>query len=106
VSAFQVPAHPTDAAGTAEPIGRFGNCGVGTLAGPGTATFSMSTGKTFHINERFGVRYEAEFSNLFNINNWGSPNMNITSSFGQITSAQDIGQAGPRSIQMQLRFIF
>ena len=106
VSAYEVPVHPTDAAGNAEPIGRFGNCGVGILDGPGTVTFSMSTGKTFHISERFGLRYEAQFSNLFNLVNWGSPNMNITGSFGQITSAQDVSQAGPRSIQMELRFEF
>ena len=106
VGAYGVPEHSTDAAGTAEPIGRFGSCGVGTLAGPGTVTFSMSTGKTFHITERFGLRYEAQFSNLFNLVNWGAPNMNITGSFGQITSAQDVSQAGPRSIQMALRFQF
>ncbi|MGA2073545.1 MAG: carboxypeptidase-like regulatory domain-containing protein [Terriglobia bacterium] len=106
VGAYEVPAHPTDAAGTAEPIGRFGNCSVGTLEGPGTATFSMSAGKTFHLSERFGIRYEAQFSNLFNLANWGLPNMNITGSFGQITNSQQVGQAGPRTIQMQLRFIF
>ena len=106
VAAYDVPAHPVDAAGTAEPIGRFGNCGVGILEGPGTATFSMSAGKTFHVNERFGLRYEAQFSNLFNLANWGLPNMNITGSFGQITNAQQVGQAGPRTIQMQLRFLF
>jgi hypothetical protein len=104
--AYEVPAHPTDAAGTAEPIGRFGNCGVGILEGPGTATFSMSAGKTFHLSERFGIRYEAQFSNLFNLANWGLPNMNITGSFGQITNSQQVGQAGPRTIQMQLRFMF
>ena len=106
VAAYDVPAHPVDAAGTAEPIGRFGNCGVGVLEGPGTATFSMSAGKTFHLNERFGIRYEAQFSNLFNLANWGLPNMNITGSFGQITNSQQVGQAGPRTIQMSLRFQF
>jgi hypothetical protein len=106
VSAYEVPAHPTDAAGTAEPIGRFGNCGVGILEGPGTATFSMSAGKTFHLNERFGFRYEAQFSNLFNLANWGLPNMNITGNFGHISNAQQVAQAGPRTIQMSLRFQF
>ena len=106
VSPYTVPAHPVDASGTAEPIGRFGNCGVGILQGPGTATFSMSAGKTFHLSERFGIRYEAEFSNLFNLANWGLPNMNVTGSFGQITNSQQVGQAGPRTIQMQLRFMF
>jgi hypothetical protein len=105
-SAYNIPDHPVDAAGTAEPIGRFGNCGVGILEGPHTVTFSMSTGKTFRINERFGIRYEAQFSNLFNVLNWGEPNMNITGKFGQITNAQDVSQAGPRTIQMSLRFQF
>jgi hypothetical protein len=66
----------------------------------------MSAGKTFHLSERFGLRYEAQFSNLFNLANWGLPNMNITGSFGQITNSQQVGQAGPRTIQMQLRFMF
>jgi len=79
---------------------------VGILEGPGAVTFSMSTGKSFHINERFALRYEAQFSNLFNIVNWGEPNMNITSSFGQITNAQSVSQAGPRRIEMSLRFDF
>jgi hypothetical protein len=106
VAAYNIPDHPTDQFGTAEPIGRFGNCGVGILEGPHTVTFSMSTGKTFQVTERFGIRYEAQFSNLFNILNWGEPNMNITSSFGQITNAQAVSQAGPRTIQMSLRFQF
>jgi hypothetical protein len=43
---------------------------------------------------------------LFNLANWGLPNMNITGSFGQITNSQQVGQAGPRTIQRQLRFMF
>jgi hypothetical protein len=106
VSTYNVPVHPVDASGTAEPIGRFGNCGVGILEGPGAVTFSMSAGKTFHLNERFSFRYEAQFSNLFNVVNWGEPNMNITSSFGHISNAQGVAQAGPRTVQMALRFQF
>jgi hypothetical protein len=91
-------------------IGRFGNCGVGILEGPATTTFSASLGKTFHVTERLGVHYEAQFANLFNIDNWGIPNMNVgSSSFGQITSQQDGtpgSQAGPRSIQMSLRLSY
>jgi hypothetical protein len=88
-------------------IGRFGNCGVGILESPPTTTFSASFGKTIHLTERLGVHYEAQFANLFNINNWGIPNLNVGSSkFGLITSQQDGtpgSQAGPRSIQMSLR---
>jgi len=98
VSAFSVPASN---------IGRFGNCGVGILQGPPTHTFSMSAGKTFFLTERIGVKYEAQISNLFNILNDANPNMNIaSSSFGQITQGQNVQQAGPRSITMQLRLQF
>ena len=101
VNAYSVPASD---------IGRFGNCGVGILQGPNTVTFSTSLGKTVRINERFAVRYEAQFANLFNINNWGVPNLNVSSSsFGKITSEQDGtpgSQAGPRSIQMAVRLTF
>ena len=88
-------------------IGRFGNCGVGILEGPGTGVFSASVGKTFSISERIGLRYEAQFANLFNILNKAAPNMNVaSSSFGLISQSQLVQQAGPRSIQMMLRFQF
>jgi hypothetical protein len=81
--------------------------GVGILEGPGTVTFFMSAGKTFSVTERIGVRYEAEFANLFNILNKANPNMNVASgSFGLISQSQGVEQGGPRSIQMQLRVLF
>jgi hypothetical protein len=90
--------------------GRFGNCSVGSLQGPHTVTFSMSAAKTVHVGEKFSVRYEAQFANLFNVNNWALPNTNVSSSnFGRISSLQDGtpgSQAGPRSIQMVLRLQF
>lgn len=98
VNAFKVPGNN---------IGRFGSCGTGILRGPGTNTFSMSVGKSFALTERINVRYEAQFANLFNVLNLGNPNMNVgSSSFGQITQSQLVEQAGPRSIQMMLRFQF
>jgi hypothetical protein len=88
-------------------IGRFGSCGSGILEGPATATFSMSAGKAFAITERFALRYEAQFANLFNVLNRGVPNMNVgSSSFGNISQSQTTEQAGPRSIQMTLRLSF
>jgi hypothetical protein len=98
VSAFSVPASD---------IGRFGSCGVGILEGPGTTTFSMSAGKTFAITERIGLRFESQFANLFNLLNKDAPNTNVaSSSFGQITQSQLVGQAGPRTIQLHLRLQF
>ena len=88
-------------------IGRYGNCGVGILEGPGTQTFSMSAGKTIQITERFGVRYEAQFANVLNILNKGVPNTNVASgSFGLISQAQGVEQGGPRTIQMMVRILF
>ena len=88
-------------------IGRFGNCPVGFLRGPGTTNFSASLGKNFAFTERFGLRYEADFANLFNIENLANPNTKITSSaFGVISAVQSAEQAGPRTIQMSLRLSF
>jgi len=97
-SAFSIPASD---------IGRYGTCGVGILEGPGTSSLSMSVGKTFHATERVGVRYEAQFSNLFNILNKADPSMDVSASnFGQITASQQTPGAGPRTIQMMLRLLF
>jgi hypothetical protein len=88
-------------------IGRFGNAGVGILEGPGTRVFSMTVGKAFATGGATRLRAEVAFSNLFNVENWDIPNMNITSSaFGRITATQTVDQAGPRTIQFSLRYSF
>ena len=67
----------------------------------------MSAGKMFRLTERIGVRYEAQFANLFNILNKDVPNTNVaSSSFGAISQSQLVEQAGPRTIQMMLRLVF
>jgi hypothetical protein len=69
--------------------------------------FSMTLGKSFNLMARSIVRFEAAFSNLFNIENLGVPNTTVTSSsFGRITSTQSVDQAGPRTIQFSLRYSF
>lgn len=89
-------------------IGRFGNCGVGILEGPGTRTFSLTVGKQVALAGTARARFEASFSNLFDIENLDIPGtMNITSSaFGRITNTQTGDQAGPRTIQFSLRVQF
>lgn len=89
-------------------IGRFGNCPVGTLTGPGTQVFSLTVGKSFKVVGASSLRFEAAFSNLFNVENLDVPSsLNITSSaFGRITRTQAVEQAGPRTIQFSLRYAF
>ena len=41
------------------PEGPVGNCGVGILEGPGTATIAARLSKTFHLTERMRMRLEA-----------------------------------------------
>ena len=89
-------------------IGRFGNCGVGILEGPGTRTFSLTVGKNIPVAGASRMRFEASFANLFDIENFDIPsNMNITSpAFGRVTRTQPVDQAGPRTIQLSLRYSF
>lgn len=97
-AAFEIPANN---------IGRFGNAEVGSLPGPGTRVFSMTIGKAFVITGRSRVRFEAAFSNLFDIENLGFPNRNVGSgTFGRITDTQSVDQAGPRTVQFSLRYSF
>ena len=97
-NAFGVPANN---------VGRFGNCPVGFLHGPGTTVFSATIGKAFAVSDRVNLRYEAAFANLFNIENLGVPDTRITdSNFGVISGVQNQEQAGPRTIQMSLRLSF
>ncbi len=108
-AAFQ---NPQNAAGQEDNIGRFGNCSVGFLNGPGTVTFAGTAGKNFPVTERVNLRYEAQFANLFNHTNLADPNTNISSSaFGTISNVQDANtsygpSAGPRNVQMSLRLTF
>jgi hypothetical protein len=88
-------------------IGRFGNASVGSLIGPKTQAFSMTVGKSFAIAGPQRLRFEAAFTNLFDIENLGLPNRNVRSgTFGRITNTQTYDQAGPRTVQFSLRYSF
>ena len=90
----------------ADNIGRFGGAGVGILEGPGTSVFSMTFGEALATGGVSRLLCEVAFSNLFNLENLGVPNMNITSSaFGRITGTQTVDQAGPRTVQVSLRYL-
>ena len=89
------------------PAGPVGNCGVGILEGPGTATVAAGLSKTFHLTERMRMRFESTFTNLFNHPNFAAPPTNVTSaSFGIVQSAQSAENSANRTGQVSLRLDF
>jgi hypothetical protein len=89
------------------PIGRFGNSGIGVVAGPGTINLSTGLGKTFAITERIKLKLEASFTNIFNHVNLNDPQLAIDApSFGQITSARGSDFGGYRTGQVSARIAF
>ena len=78
--------------------------------------------RQFHVTENVGLRFRAEFFNIFNHPNFGSPNNILTSPlFGRSTQtlANSLGSGGangglnplyqiggPRSIQFALKLQF
>jgi hypothetical protein len=88
--------------------GRIGNCGVGTLEGPGTIAVSAGLGKTFAVRDRAKVRFEATFTNVLNHTNFAPPSTNVgdPSTFGVLQSAQTAENAGNRTGQLSLRIDF
>lgn len=89
------------------PIGRFGNSGVGIVTGPGTFGWNMGLGKKFVIYERLNLRMEGSFTNLPNWTNLGDPNLNIAdSNFGRITGARGVDFGAGRTGQVSLRLEF
>ena len=88
--------------------GRIGNCGVGTLRGPGTVTVAGGLSKTFSIRDKARMRFEATFTNLLNHPNFAPPAMDVSApaTFGQITSVQSAENSGNRTGQLALRIDF
>jgi len=96
-----IPWVNTAAFAAADP-GAPGNAGVGIIQGPPLKTWDISARKQFAINERFRLRFQADFFNIFNRSNFRSPAVVVTSGgFGAVTTA------GPaRNIQFGLKLNF
>ena len=89
------------------PIGRFGNAGVGSIVGPGTVNLSTGLSKVFAISDRVKLRAEGTFTNVLNHTNLGDPNMDISSpSFGLVTGTIALDSGGARSGQVSMRLDF
>jgi len=110
------------AAFTAAPNGQQGNFGRNVLRGFGAWQADLALQRQFNMTEKVGLRFRAEFFNVFNHPNFGSPNNTVTSPlFGRSTQtlASFLGSGGasggfsplyqvggPRSIQLALKLQF
>jgi hypothetical protein len=89
------------------PIGRFGNSGVGTVEGPGLVNLSSGLSKSFAITEHMHLKAEGTFTNVLNHTNLGDPNMDLSSaSFGLITGTIGSDFGGARTAQIAARLEF
>ena len=90
--------------------GTYGNVGRDVLYGPGLATVDVSLAKNTSISEKVRVQLRAEFFNLLNRANFGSPNAVVFASAssapsptaGVITSTATTS----RQIQFGLKFLW
>lgn len=110
------------AAFVAAPAGTQGNFGRNVLRGFGAWQVDAGLLRQFRLTERIGLRFRAEFFNIFNHPNFGSPTNLLTSPlFGFSTQmlANSLGSGGanggfnplyqiggPRSIQFALKLQF
>jgi hypothetical protein len=88
--------------------GTYGNLGRGTLIGPGLADLDVSLFKTTAVSERASLQFRAEFFNVLNRANFGTPNATVFSS-GAISASAGLITATAttsRQIQFGLKLIF
>ena len=109
------------AAFAAPPSGEQGDFGRNVLRGFGAWQADLALQRQFHVTEKLGLRFRAEFFNIFNHPNFGSPTNTLTSPlFGQSTQTLASSLAGldgagfnplyqiggPRSVQLALKLLF
>jgi hypothetical protein len=81
--------------------GTFGNCGVGTVRGPGLHTVDLSVSKSFSVTEHQHLELRGEFINLTNTPILNVPSRTLGSSLGVLTSSQ-----GARNVQIAAKYNF
>jgi hypothetical protein len=88
--------------------GTYGNLGRGVYTGPGLADLDMSLFKNTAITEKTSLQFRAEFFNVLNHPNLGTPNATVFSSGAINASAGLITTTAttPRQIQFGLKLIF
>jgi hypothetical protein len=88
--------------------GTYGNVGRSVYEGPGLAEADVSLMKTTAIRENMSLQFRAEFFNLLNRSNFGTPNAIVFSGTTPSPSAGLITTQAttPRQIQFGLKLIF
>jgi hypothetical protein len=88
--------------------GTYGNLGRGVYSGPGLADVDASLFKSTAISERTNLEFRAEFFNVLNRANFGTPNATVFSSGAISPSAGLITTTATtsRQIQFGLKLIF
>ena len=110
------------AALVASPGGQQGNFGRNVLRGFDAVQADISVQRQLRLTEKIRLRFRAEFFNILNHPNFGSPANNLTSPlFGRSTQtlANGLGSGGanggfnplyqiggPRSVQLALKLLF
>ncbi len=90
------------------PAGTYGNLGRSVYSGPGLANLDVSLFKNTAVSERTTLQFRAEFFNVLNHANFGTPNATVFSggainaSAGLITTLATT----PRQIQFGLKLMF
>jgi hypothetical protein len=83
------------------PSGTLGNCGVGTIRGPGLRTLDFSIMKIFSVTERQRVELRGEFINLTNTPILNAPSHGVGTTLGLLQTSQ-----GARNVQFALKYFF
>jgi hypothetical protein len=88
--------------------GTYGNLGRGVFTGPGLADLDVSLFKNTVLSERTSLQFRAEFFNVLNHPNLGTPNATVFSSGAINASAGLITTLAttPRQIQFGMKLIF
>lgn len=95
--------------------GMWGNAPRDAVLAPGISQADTGLEKQFPVGERMNLKFRADFFNIFNYDQLGSPAVKWTAgsgntgTFGQITSAyttNPIGTGTPRQMQFSLRLSY
>jgi hypothetical protein len=88
--------------------GTYGNLGRSVYLGPGLADADISLLKGIAIRENVSLQFRAEFFNLLNHPNFGTPNATVFSgtSFSPSAGLITTQATTPRQIQFGLKLVF